>query len=67
MANPNRVAVPIQVTIHEEDGVWWAESSGLQGFTAAADSRDELIRRCEAVRLEASFTFIGPWRYGDAS
>ena len=33
-----------QVTVryHKEAGVWWAESPDLAGFSAAADSREEL-------------------------
>lgn len=32
----------ITVRYHKEAGTWWAESPDLPGFSAAADSRDEL-------------------------
>ncbi|HXA33389.1 MAG TPA: hypothetical protein VNV87_14115 [Acidimicrobiales bacterium] len=58
--------IRIQVDIHEEDGHWWADSTQLPGWSFAADSREELIARCEAVRLDPVLTFVGPWRYTDA-
>lgn len=59
------VPVPIMMTIHEENGTWWAQSTALPGFSAAANSREELIERCEAVRLAPTISYIGPMRYGD--
>lgn len=32
----------ITVIYHQEDGVWWAETSDLPGFSSAADSVGEL-------------------------
>lgn len=32
----------ITVRYHKEAGTWWAESPNLPGFSAAADSREEL-------------------------
>lgn len=32
----------ITVRIHHDDGVWWAESPSLPGFSSAADSLAEL-------------------------
>lgn len=34
----------IAVTYHREDGAWWAEASEAPGFSALADSREELDR-----------------------
>lgn len=53
--------VKLQVNIHEENGCWWAESGSLPGWSAAADSREELITIIKTVPLEGSFIFIGPW------
>lgn len=33
----------VTVSFHNEDGVWWAESDDLPGFSAAADTREELV------------------------
>jgi predicted RNase H-like HicB family nuclease len=32
----------VKVTYHHEEGTWWAESDGVPGFSAAADSLDSL-------------------------
>lgn len=32
----------ITVTYHCDDGMWWADSSDLPGFSAAADTLDQL-------------------------
>lgn len=45
----------ITVRIHNESGVWWAESPEVPGFSAAADTRDELrelIREGVAYALD---------------
>lgn len=34
----------ITLVIHHEEGTWWAESSELPGFSAAAESLEELRR-----------------------
>lgn len=33
----------VLVTIHTEDGTWWADSPTIPGFYAMADTRQELL------------------------
>lgn len=45
----------ITVLIHNEDGAWWAESPDLPGYSAAADTREEL----ETLVFEGVKAFLG--------
>ena len=43
-ANPLTFEKETSWTTHEEDGMWWAESADMPGFTVAADSYTDLVR-----------------------
>lgn len=39
---PANTASGTDLTVHYEDGTWWAESTNLPGWTAVADTTDQL-------------------------
>jgi predicted RNase H-like HicB family nuclease len=45
----------ITVLIHHEDGTWWAESPDVSGFSAAADTREQL----EDLAMDGLKKFLG--------
>jgi predicted RNase H-like HicB family nuclease len=42
----------VSLAVHYEEGTWWCDSSEIPGFTAAADTRNELIRRSHDAVVE---------------
>ena len=36
----NRGSFDMSIELHDEDGVWWAESNDLRGWSASADSQE---------------------------
>jgi predicted RNase H-like HicB family nuclease len=38
---------PVRVIYHYEEGGWWAESPDIQGWTAAADTYEEIVKLVE--------------------
>jgi predicted RNase H-like HicB family nuclease len=38
---------PVRVIYHHEEGGWWAESPDLKGWTAVADTWEELVKLVE--------------------
>ena len=44
-ANPLTFEKEASWLTHEEDGMWWAVSADMPGFTVAADSHADLVRR----------------------
>jgi len=65
-----------QLDVHLEDGHWWATCPGCPGFSAAADSWDELFRLVAEFHASADakhrdwlmlkpFSWTGPWVQGE--
>ena len=44
-ANPLTFEKEASWLTHEEDGMWWAVSADMPGFTVATDSHADLVRR----------------------
>lgn len=38
---------PVRVIYHNEEGAWWAESPDVKGWTAIADTYDEIVKLVE--------------------
>lgn len=60
----NRGSFDMSIELHDEDGVWWAESNDLRGWSASADSRGELVEvirdSIAELRPGASWYVYGP-------
>jgi len=58
---PVRVVVHLEANPDSPTGItWWAESPDVSGFTAAAPSLPELVRRTEAALSEVVGTTSPP-------
>jgi predicted RNase H-like HicB family nuclease len=38
---------PVRVIYHHEEGGWWAESPDIKGWTAVADTYEEIVKLVE--------------------
>lgn len=38
---------PVRVIYHHEEGGWWAESPDVEGWTAVADTYEEIVKLVE--------------------
>jgi predicted RNase H-like HicB family nuclease len=55
----------IHVIYHHEEGSWWAESPDLKGWTAIADTYEEIVELVEegipfALECEAELEHVVP-------
>jgi predicted RNase H-like HicB family nuclease len=56
---------PVRVNYHCEEGSWWAESPDIKGWTAVADTWEELMKLVEegipfALECEAELEHVQP-------
>ena len=51
----------VQVKVHREGDVFWAESDDLVGFSACADSLEDLKALVVDEDVVCNYVFVGPW------